>query len=152
MIVWTLIHTQFYNYLQIRLLQKSMWHHPDGKQKYGTAGNASRRNRGDAYRKAKVRNSGTQGSPLTWARLADISGENPDPLYKARSGFSILTEECLTFRTTSPLRRVLADAHQENTIIRFVTDHACHRHTRHLRRAMMLSPRTDLRRIWSRTS
>ena len=29
-------------------------------------------------RKAKVRNSGTQGSPLTWARLADISGENPD--------------------------------------------------------------------------
>lgn len=35
-----------------------MWHHPDGKQKYGTAGH-------------KVR-------PLTWARLADISGENPD--------------------------------------------------------------------------
>ena len=29
-------------------------------------------------RKAKVRNSGTQGSPPTWARLADISGENPD--------------------------------------------------------------------------
>ena len=27
-------------------------------------------------RKAKVRNSGTQGSPLTWARLADISGDN----------------------------------------------------------------------------
>ena len=26
----------------------------------------------------------------------------PVPLYKARSGFSILTEECLTFRTTSP--------------------------------------------------
>ena len=25
----------------------------------------------------------------------------PVPLYKARSGFSILTEECLTFRTTS---------------------------------------------------
>ena len=36
------------------------------------------RNSGDAYRKAKVRNSGIQGSPLTWARLADISGENPD--------------------------------------------------------------------------
>ena len=82
----------------------------------------------------------------------DISGENPNPLYKARSGFSILTEECLTFRTTSPLRRVLADAHQENTIICFVPDHACHRHTRHLRRAMMLSPRADLRRIWSSTS
>ena len=29
-------------------------------------------------RKANARNSGTQGSPLTWARLADISGENPD--------------------------------------------------------------------------
>ena len=61
----------------------------------------------------------------------DISGgvrgktESPNPLYKARSGFSILTEECLTFRTTSPLRRVLADAHQENTIICFVPDHAC---------------------------
>ena len=26
----------------------------------------------------------------------------PVPLHKARSGFSILTEECLTFRTTSP--------------------------------------------------
>ena len=25
------------------------------------------------------------------------------PLYKAESGFSILTEECLTFRTTSPV-------------------------------------------------
>ena len=58
MIFWPLIHTQFYNYLQIRLLQKSMWHHPDGKQKYGTVGH-------------KV-------LPLTWARLADISGENPD--------------------------------------------------------------------------
>ncbi len=29
-------------------------------------------------RKAKVLNCGTQGSPLTWARLEDISGENPD--------------------------------------------------------------------------
>ena len=38
MIFWPLIHTQFYNYLQIRLLQKSMWRRPDGKQKYGTAG------------------------------------------------------------------------------------------------------------------
>ena len=27
----------------------------------------------------------------------------PVPLHKARSGFSILTEECLTFRTTSPV-------------------------------------------------
>ena len=58
MIFWALIHTQFYNYIQIRLLQKSMWHHPDGKQKYGTAGH-------------KV-------LPLTRTRLADISGENPD--------------------------------------------------------------------------
>ena len=29
----------------------------------------------------------------------------PVPLCKARSGFSILTEECLTFRTTSPSHR-----------------------------------------------
>ena len=28
------------------------------------------------------------------------------PLYKARSGFWILTEECLTFRTVSPSRGV----------------------------------------------
>ncbi len=83
-----------------------MWRRPDGKQKYGTAGH-------------KV-------LPSPDPRLADISSENPNPLYKARSGFSILTEECLTFRTTSPpLRRVLADAHQENTIICFVPDHAC---------------------------
>ena len=58
MIFWALIHTQFYNYLQIRLLQKSMWNHPDGKQMYGTAGH-------------KV-------LPLTRTSLADISGENPD--------------------------------------------------------------------------
>ena len=76
MIFWPLIHTQFYNYLQIRLLQKSMWRRPDGK--YVTDESTSIRNSGDAYRKAKVRNSGTQGSPLTWARLEDISGENPD--------------------------------------------------------------------------
>ena len=35
-----------------------MWHHPDGKQMYGTAGH-------------KV-------LPLTRTSLADISGENPD--------------------------------------------------------------------------
>ena len=58
MIFWALIHTQFYNYLQIRLLQKI--------------------DVAPSRRKANVRNSGTQGSPLTWARLSDISGENPD--------------------------------------------------------------------------
>ena len=32
----------------------------------------------------------------------------PVPLCKARSGFSILTEECLTFRTTSPSRGLVS--------------------------------------------
>ena len=76
MIFWPLIHTQFYKHLQIKLLQKSMWRRPDGK--FVTDESSSIRNSGDAYRKVKVRNRWTQGSPLTWARLEDISGENPD--------------------------------------------------------------------------
>ena len=41
-------------------------------------------------------------SPQT-VRKAHARLNYPVPLYKARSGFSILTEECLTFRTISPV-------------------------------------------------
>ena len=39
--------------------------------------------------------------PLQTVRKVLARLKYPVPLYKARSGFSILTEECLTFRTTS---------------------------------------------------
>ena len=42
------------------------------------------------------------GRPKTHAKL-----KYPVPRYKARSGFLILAEECLTFRTVSPPRQAL---------------------------------------------
>ena len=42
-------------------------------------------------------------SPPQTVRKVLARPKYPVPLYKAKSGFSILTEECLTFRTTSPV-------------------------------------------------
>ena len=41
-------------------------------------------------------------APPPTVRKAHARLNYPVPLYKARSGFLILTEECLTFRTVSP--------------------------------------------------